>query len=243
VKAGLDRAGSFNPYDPRPPFRRAQQAIARGDLATARHELEPIVRANPRNAPAQQLLGQVLFQSSDRTAALEHYDRMFDLFPGDLAVAVNRGLLASAASDFTKAIPSFERAVALSPGKIVLRAQLATAFAGKGQTARALTEYDAFLNAYEAAPKLDELEYFLSASLHSAELLISTGADDRAMERLQHTADVAATHHRFSQASTALTLLADLQQKHGRPIAAQTRELAARAQRFERDSTREETAR
>ncbi|ATC62632.1 hypothetical protein CMV30_00845 [Nibricoccus aquaticus] len=37
-----------------------------------------ILAINPRNAPAQHLLGQLIFQSGDTSAALAHYDRMAD---------------------------------------------------------------------------------------------------------------------------------------------------------------------
>ena len=231
--SALARASTVNPADPRPAFRRAQQLETAGDLAGARRELEHILALNPRNAPAGNLLGRVLFRLNDGPAALAHYDRMFELFPRDLSVAFNRGLAADAAHEPAKALASYERAESLAPENPAMHAALAGALAQHGDTARAIDEYEKYFAGFEARPSPGDLREFLGHCAAQAELLIaqaSPTALQAAEHRLQRAADIAVSRRLFPEAVSALQRLATVQEKLGRAAdAARTRAVAAQA--------------
>jgi hypothetical protein len=73
----------------------------------------------------------------------------------------------------------------------------------------------------------------LGAGLALGELLTATGDPLAAEQRLQQTADVAATHRFFADTALALDLIAKLQETSGRnELAAKNRALAAQARSF-----------
>jgi len=228
--SALDRAAAVNPNDPRPAFRRAQLAQTNGQLDAARAELAGIIRFNPANAPAQHLLGEVLLESSDTAAALAHYDGLFERYPDDLGVALNRGLAAIAQGQPTKAVASYQRASELVPDNISAHLGMAAALTQANEPGRAVEEYDTILRLCDESGDLGD---FLDASLRQADLLLAakeSAAWQRAEQRLQRVADVAATQHIFKVAAEALERLATVQDKLGRPEeAAKNRALAAQA--------------
>ena len=232
----LDRAAAINPYDPRPAFRRAQLAEEAGDWTVARHELEGIIEFNPRNSPAQHLLGEILLRSGDSAAALAHYDRLFELYPEDLGVALNRGLAATGQQQPAKAVASYERATRLVPDNISAHAGLAAALAEAHEPGPAIEEYETVFKLCEGSAQPGDLTGYLDACLRQADLL-TTASDPsgwaRAERRLQRAADIAATQHVFPFAVEALQRLATVQDKLGRPAAAaKNRALAVQAAAF-----------
>ncbi len=230
-QAALARATAVNPYDTRPAFRRAQLASAAGDYATARRELEGIVRLNPHNAPAQYLLGEVLLRSGDVAAAFAQYDRMFDLYPDDLSVALNRGLTATLRQQAAVAVASYERATRLAPENIAAHAGLAANLAQTGQTDRAIEEYETVLNLCDTDPKFENFAGYVDAALQQAGLLLANpdpASWQRAERRLQQAAGIAADRHLIPEAIAALQRLGDVREKLGHPEdAAKYRALAA----------------
>jgi tetratricopeptide (TPR) repeat protein len=234
--AALDRAAAVNPNDPRPAFRRAQLAEESGDWPLARHELAGILALNPRNSPAQHLLGEVLLRSGDTAAALAHYDRLFELYPDDLGVALNRGLAATGQQRAAQAVASYERATRLAPDNLAAHAGLAAALAEAKDPGRAIEEYEVVFNLCEQGAQTDYLAGYLDACLRQADLLAAASepaAWERAAKRLQRAADIAATQQVFPVAVTALQRLAAVQDKLGRTDdAAQNRALAVQAAAF-----------
>lgn len=236
--ATLARAALVNPADPRPAFRRAQRLVAAGDTAAAQAELTRLLALNPRNAPAQHLLGELIFRSGDTAAALAHYDRMAALFRPDLAIATNRGLLAAQRGQPAAAAARFTEALKLAPHKTDLHFLLAEAQLAAGQPTRAIAQYELFMTLFDESPPVDldaQLPRYLAAALRLGELYEreSPPDHDRAARSLQRAADVGATHRQFSAAAEALTQLATIQEKLGRPTdATQSRDLARQARQM-----------
>src|ERR1022692_530188 len=61
-------------------------AMSRGDLPAARNAFEKAVKVNPRNADAQNMLGQVLLQLGDVDGAIVRFREVVELRP-TLAIA------------------------------------------------------------------------------------------------------------------------------------------------------------
>jgi tetratricopeptide (TPR) repeat protein len=232
----LALAATVNPADPRPAFRRAQDLEAAGDLAGARRELERLLALNPRNARAGSLLGRVLFRLNDTPAALALYDRLFEFFPRDMGVALNRGLAAEAERQPAKALASYERAARLAVDHPEAHTVFARALAHSGETSRAIDEYDEYFLEVEARPPPDGLPDYLRNSTAEADLLTAQGSPaslHRAEQRLQRAADIAVTRRLFPEAVVALQRLATVQEQLSRPAeAARTRAVAAQAAQF-----------
>jgi tetratricopeptide (TPR) repeat protein len=234
--AALDRAAALNPADPRPAYRRAQRLAAAGRPDEAATLLRDLIARHPRNAPAQHLLGELIFRSGDLEAALAHYDRMAGLFRPDLAIATNRALLAADTGRADEAAERFTEALRLAPHRTELHALLGDALLAAGRPAEARRQFELFCTLYETDARDDTLlDRYLAAGLTLGQLLREAGDLPAAAARLQRTADVAATRHRFAPAAAALGRLADVQEARGDPAAATaTRALAAQAEGYAR---------
>ncbi len=232
-EAALLRAGALNPADPRPVFRRAQRLVEAGDAAEAEGLLRELIAQNPRNAPAQHLLGELLMRGGDWPAALAHYDRMAESLRPDLAIATNRGLLAVATGRNAEAARHFEEALRLDASRYELHDLRAQALLEEGEREEARRAWEMFCARYEAdAGGRAELDAYLEAGLGLGILLRDSGDGGAAEARLKRTADVAASNRRFEVAAEALATLADLQAARGAPEAEATRALAAQAAGF-----------
>jgi tetratricopeptide (TPR) repeat protein len=236
----LSRAAFINPHDTRVHFRRAQKALAEGDTARAQTELARIIAINPRNAPAQHLLGQLIFKSGDVAAALAHYDRMAELFRPDLSSALNRGLLQQHSGNPTRAAALFEQALSLAPHRTELHFLLAEALMAAGNASHALKQYELFATLFEQNPGAEEerqagfARYFV-ASRRAGELQVAAGDFKAAQTRLQAAADIAATYRYFGDAADLLGRLATVQEQLGlTDQAAKNRAAAAQATAFAR---------
>ncbi len=228
----LARAATINPYDSRPAFRSAQKLAAAGDGAGAQRELRQILALNPFNAPAQHLLGELIFRSGDTAAALAHYDRMAELFRPDLAIATNRGLLATERGRPADAVARFEEALRLAPHQARLHFLLAEALGAAGQPHRAIAQYELFtvLLKETSAISGDDLALYREATFRLGDFYDRQGDSSHAEPWFQRAADLAATQHQFAEAKRALTRLAELQEKLGRADdAAKNRALALQA--------------
>ena len=231
----LAQAEAVNPRDTRVYFRRAQLAIASDNIPDAKNELAKIIAINPRNAPAQHLVGELLFKSGDTAAALAHYDRMAALFRPDPGIAINRGLLATQLGR-PDAAERLAEALKLSPHDLWLHVTLAQAYARNGDLPRATAQYELFIKLYEETPAQDDkLPLYLDAGLNLGVLHARQNNPAAAERRWQRTADIAATHHQFAQAADALGRLASLQESLGRAAdASKNRALAAQAADYSR---------
>jgi tetratricopeptide (TPR) repeat protein len=233
--ATLAQAERLNPNDPRVYYRRAREAFAAGDTARARAQLDQVLAINPRNAPAQHLLGEIIFKSGDLNAALAHYNRMAELFRPDLSLEINRGLLARQVGQPAFAVTRFEEALAIAPHKTDLHFLLAEALASSGRSDDALKQYELFATLFEDDPgspkERDRLmpDYFV-AGLKLGELY-STRKDLHAAEkRLQRTADVAVAFRHYSEAAEVLNRLTKIEEALGNTaLADRNRSAAAQA--------------
>src|ERR1022692_4182516 len=90
-------------------------AMSRGDLPAARDVFEKIVKLSPRNADAQNMLGQVLLQQGDVDGAIVRFRKVVELQP---SLAIAHAYLAQALETkgrLDDAIAEFRIAVQLAP--------------------------------------------------------------------------------------------------------------------------------
>jgi tetratricopeptide (TPR) repeat protein len=161
---------------------------------------------------------------------------MAGLFRPDLAIATNRALLAANTGRADEAAERFTEALRLAPHRTELHALLGDALLAAGRPAEARRQFELFCTLYETDARDDTLlDRYLAAGLTLGQLLREAGDLPAAAARLQRTADVAATRHRFAPAAAALGRLADVQEARGDPAAATaTRALAAKAEGYAR---------
>jgi len=202
----------INPQDTRVYFQRARQLVAAGKNPEAMTELRHAIAINPRNVPAQHLLGELLFKSGDTKAALEHYDRMALLFQPDYVVLVNSGLLASQRGDTAKSLERFEAALRLSPHDGNLHLYLGQALETGGDLPAAFRQYALYLELHkEDATAPDVLPNYLKAGLKLAELSLRQNRRDAAIELYRRVAVLARKAGRIEDAEFAESNLGNLQ--------------------------------
>jgi tetratricopeptide (TPR) repeat protein len=201
----------INPQDTRVYYQRAEALLAAGKPIEAADELRRDLAINPRNVPAQRLLGELLYRSGDTAAALAHYDRMIELLPPDSAVLVNSGLLAGQRGDMTKARERFEAALRLAPDDPRLHLYLAKVFEQKLNLPRAIAEYELY-----AALHHDDFETptvlptYLTVGLKLGNLYRVCQDRDRAAAWFRRVAELARQHGRTDLASLAEDNLREL---------------------------------
>src|SRR5207245_856111 len=76
-------------------YERGQEALRKGDLATARIDFEQAVRRAPSNAQFQAALGWVLWQLGELDGAANHFKAVLRISPGFVPARLNlAGVLA-----------------------------------------------------------------------------------------------------------------------------------------------------
>ena len=208
----LTLAQRLNPRDTRVYFQTAKQLVTAGKPDEAMTELRRVIAINPRNAPAQHLLGELLFKSGDTRAALEHYDRMAVLFKPDHVMLVNSGVLAAKQGDTAKSLERFEAALRLSPHDTSLHLYLGQALESSGDIPAATRQYALFIKLHaDDLTSPEVLPDYLGAGLKLAELSLKQNqvADARAL--YQKVAALARAHGRADYAEIAEANLRTLQ--------------------------------
>lgn len=202
----------LNPQDTRVYFQRAKQLAAAGKSKEAMEELRHAIAINPHNAPAQHLLGELLFRSGDTAAALAHYDRMAVLFQPDHVVLVNSGLLASARGDTAKSLERFEAALRLTPHDSNLHLYLGQALETGGDLPAAARQYALYIKLHaEDMTAPDVLTNYLRAGLKLAELSLRQNRPEDAVGLYRKIAVLARENGRKEEAELAESNLQSLQ--------------------------------
>lgn len=101
---------SKNPYDAQ-----AQQALAKGDLNSAKQQLVQALAADDNDADAHNLLGYILGQQGDTSSALPHLERAAALRPESAEVHFNYGAALWYSGQKQKAISELKTSVRLDP--------------------------------------------------------------------------------------------------------------------------------
>src|SRR5438552_7443396 len=106
------------------------------------HVLQDAIQLDPENEASYLDLAGILIARKQISAAMELAQRMTTAFPDSSRVFVSKGSIELAASDFTDALGSFNRAVQLEPRNADAMIGLARAQANAGMTDRAKTTLD-----------------------------------------------------------------------------------------------------
>jgi tetratricopeptide (TPR) repeat protein len=97
------------------PYKRAQQAAARGDLNAAKDLLVEAVRVNDSDGEAHNLLGFIQGQTGDLESAVNHLQRAVALLPESSEAHYNLGVALWYAGSKDKAIGELRESVRLDP--------------------------------------------------------------------------------------------------------------------------------
>ena len=148
----------------------------------AMDELRQAIAINPRNAPAQHLLGKLLDRLGDTVVALARYDRMAARFRSDLVVLVNSGVLSAQKGDTAKSLGRFAAALRLAPHDSQLHRNLAETHAAMGDAARAIQQYELYTELHRDDCEHSEvLPIYLRVGLKLGELYETQSQRTRAV--------------------------------------------------------------
>ncbi len=201
----------LNPQDTRVYVQRARRELDAGRTTDAMADLRHAIAINPRNASAQHQLGELLIRAGDPAAALQHYDRMAELFPPDVVVLTNRGVLLLQRGEATKARESFEAALHLAPQNTPLHLYLAEARETVGDVSGAISEYERFAELHANDAESPEFAAScVAAALKLGDLHRGQSRRDRAIEWYRRAAILASRTRQASALATAQANLAAL---------------------------------
>ena len=97
-------------------YKRAQEAVANGDLNLAKEQLVAALRADENHAEAQSLLGYLLGQEGDLPSALKHLERAVTVRPDSADAHYSYGAALWYSGSRDKALSELEKSVRLDPG-------------------------------------------------------------------------------------------------------------------------------
>ena len=116
-----------------------------GRLAEAEAACNAILKTNPADADALQLLGLILSQTGRAAKAIELITEATKLRPAEAAFHVNLGLVLASDGRFDEAVAACRQAVAANPKLPQARLGLANALQCAGNTKAAVAEYEQLL--------------------------------------------------------------------------------------------------
>ena len=120
-------------------------------LDEARHEFEEELKADPTNAGAEYVLGELARQARQWPAAIEHFSRASKLDPTFVDAFIGLGKSLVSAGRVPEAVRPLETATRLQPDNPVAHYQLAFAYRRAGRTDDADKELLAYRQANERA--------------------------------------------------------------------------------------------
>jgi len=113
----------------------AAQSIVAGNLKRAESDLESILRTNPREYRALNLLGMIRAQQNRDVDAEKIFKKVIQLRPGFGGAHVNLGLLYLQTSRLDDAIAQFQEALRLEPGRDDARGALVNTLRAQARSA------------------------------------------------------------------------------------------------------------
>jgi Flp pilus assembly protein TadD len=121
---------------------RGIKALQIGDLATAKAALEAAVKKNPKDAESHFYLGTTLDKGGDKAGAEREYKAALEIKPDLDEAAQNLAAMYIDSAKFDDAIKLTKSALAKHPDDLMLRENLAIAYAGKGDEKAARKAFD-----------------------------------------------------------------------------------------------------
>lgn len=129
----------------------ATEAWDRGDIKTAIHEFEEILRIDPEFAPSYNSLGYLEFGNGDFQKALEHFDRYLKLLPDQANPHDSRGEILMAVGRYDEALQEFKTAQQIEPKFKFVLSHMADVYTFKGM-------YGKVDQIYEKIEKLNQFD-------------------------------------------------------------------------------------
>ena len=130
--AALHKTLESTPSPADEPYKRAREAVARGDLNAAKDRLIEALHADDNDASAHNLLGFVLGQQGDLESSIVHLQRSVALDPDSAEFHYNLGVALWYGGSKNKAIPELHDSARLDPAGGATQAFLGTALREMG---------------------------------------------------------------------------------------------------------------
>ena len=134
----------FGPRQPRPgrQLRQANEALRKGDHATAISLYNALLADDPDNVVALLNLGTALHLTGQHTPAIARFERVLELSPGHVTALINLAAAHGALGHLDKAIQILAQALEIDATKRDLHYNLAALYVRKGLLANAMAELE-----------------------------------------------------------------------------------------------------
>ena len=146
-----------------------------GELEIAAENYRHILGIDPKNPDALHLLGVVMMQKNNPSAAIDHMQRSLQIEPSNPDVLDHLGILLADQGDFQEAIDNFERALNISP-------DYSACWRNLGYTKELARDWSGAIAAYGAAIKFEP--DYAAAHVSLGAVHCETGAFEDALPAL-----------------------------------------------------------
>jgi Tfp pilus assembly protein PilF len=112
----------------------------------AEHEFQHAIRLNPNYATAHSQYARLLNATGRFGEALEQVRAAKELDPVSLGIGAGLGLAYYLARDYNQAVGQFQKTIALEPGFVIARSDLAAVYLQQNRLTESIREYEAAVN-------------------------------------------------------------------------------------------------
>ncbi len=133
----VDKLLEADPADAKALYLRGLNLEGLGNAAGARAALAKAVALDPSIPGVNATLGQLAYQSGDKTKALSYFQAEQALSPGEASLAVNVALLLDETGKKQESVAAYEHALELDPGRSDLYRNLSEVYSELGQPEKA----------------------------------------------------------------------------------------------------------
>jgi len=174
AEADFEEALQRQPQAMAPLFDLTRLEMSRHEWRQARERLQAVVRSNPGNGLAMELLGEVDLADKALPQAIDDFSSAVRAAPNLWLAYRNLAIAKAAAGDTAGAIAAYQAGIAAAPDQSELVAELASFYVRQGQSDQAIALYDALHQRDPAST---------AAASNLALLLATYRTDQQSLER------------------------------------------------------------
>lgn len=130
----------------------------KGDTDSAKTEIEALLGAEPNNATALKMIGDICIRTMDYVAAKDYYTRLVTARPNDATILYTAAETYFYTDDYQGSIDLYKRAFAANPGMADAEMKIGYAYIVLGDCTNAVPHFENFIKLSPSHPAVPEVQ-------------------------------------------------------------------------------------